>query len=240
MKGLVHGKLIRRYKRFLADVMLDGGEQATVHCPNTGSMKNCVEAGADVWLSVSDNPKRKYRFTWEYMRTGADHFIGINTGRANWLVEEALQRRSIDMLAGYQEIRREVRYGEENSRIDFQLSKNDGSRNSEDICYVEVKSVTLLESPVTKGIGYFPDAVSERGAKHLRELMLVRQGGEKAVLLFCVQHTGIREVRPADHIDEHYGVLLREAVVKGVDIIAYKVRRTATGFRLWRAVPVVL
>jgi sugar fermentation stimulation protein A len=233
---MVTGSLIRRYKRFLADVRLADGKIVTVHCPNTGSMKNCTEENAEVWLSVSDNPKRKYAFTWEYIKTSRGHYIGINTGRANKLVEQALESGVIGELRGYQSMQKEVRYGDENSRIDLYLS---GHARKPD-CYVEVKSVTLLEQPVSGGIGYFPDAVSERGAKHLRELKLMKEEGKRAVLLFCVQHTGIKEVRPADHIDEHYGELLRNVARQGVEILAYKVRMTSHGFRLWRKVPVTL
>lgn len=234
MKNMVHGRLVRRYKRFLADVILEGGEPVTVHCPNTGSMKNCVEENAEVWLSVSDNPKRKYRYTWEYTVTSRGHWICVNTGNANRLVEQAIVDGRVEELADYSEVRREVRYGDENSRIDLMLS--DGDRD----CYVEVKSVTLLESPVSKGNGYFPDAVSDRGAKHLRELMGVVSEGDRGVLLFCVQHTGIQRVMPADHIDTKYSELLRQAAEHGVEVMAYKVRRTDSGFRLWRRIPVVL
>ncbi len=234
MKGMVRGRLIRRYKRFLADVTLENGEQITAHCPNTGSMKNCVEEGAEVWLSESDNPKRKYKYTWEYIVTSKGNWICVNTGKANKLVEDAVSKGLIQELVGYPECRREVKYGDENSRIDLMLS---GGKQD---CYVEVKSVTLLEAPASKGQGYFPDAVSDRGAKHLRELMGVVDRGDRAVLLFCVQHTGIKLVSPADHIDQVYGELLREAHQHGVEVIAYKVKRYQEGFRLWRSIPVVL
>lgn len=234
MKDMVKGRLIRRYKRFLADVTLANGDVVTAHCPNTGSMKNCVEEGAEVWLSVSDNPKRKYQFTWEYIVTSRGHWICVNTGKANSLVEEAVNHGVIEELEGYPELRREVRYGEENSRIDLMLSGEHVD------CYVEVKSVTLLEAPVSRGEGFFPDAVSDRGAKHLRELMGVVDRGDRAVLFFCVQHTGIRCVMPADHIDATYGDLLRQASGRGVEILAYKVRRRQDGFHLWRSIPVVL
>ena len=236
MNHLTKGRLLRRYKRFLADVQLGNGETVTVHCPNTGSMKNCVEAGAEVWLSRSDNPKRKYALTWELIKTGAGHYIGINTGRANHLVEHAVCTGRVEPLSGYAAVRREVRYGRENSRIDLLL---EGHPKAAD-CYVEVKSVTLLEEPVSRGLGYFPDSVSERGAKHLRELMDVVETGKRAVLFFCVQHTGIREVRPADHIDTRYGELLRQAADAGVELLAYKVRKSPGGLTLWRQVPVTL
>ena len=235
MRQLEEARLLRRYKRFLADVELPTGEQITVHCPNTGSMKNCVEAGAKVWLSKSDNPKRKHAYTWELIRTDRGHTIGINTGKANKLVEDAVCSSLIPGLDGYADIRREVAYGNEGSRIDLLL--REGRKPDS---YVEVKSVTLLEEPVSQGVGYFPDAVSERGAKHLRELRAMVDNGARGVLFFCVQHTGVQEVRPADHVDPGYGQLLREVVEAGVEVLAWKVRLTPSGFRLWREVPVCL
>jgi sugar fermentation stimulation protein A len=235
MKGLIHARLIKRYKRFLADVRLDNDEVVTVHCPNTGSMKNCVEENAEIWLSDSDNPKRKYRYTWEYLTTSRGHRIGVNARKANLLVQSAIRYDLVEQLAGYKTIRPEVRYGDENSRIDLLLQ----DINRQD-CYVEVKSVTLLEDPPSRGIGYFPDAVSERGAKHLRELIRMSQSDARSVLFFCVQHTGITEVRPADHIDSGYGKLFREALYSGVEVLAYKVRKSNNGFRLWRDIPVIV
>ena len=235
MKNLVHARLIKRYKRFLADVRLDNDEVVTVHCPNTGSMKNCVEENAEIWLSDSDNPKRKYRYTWEYLTTSRGHRIGVNARKANLLVQSAIRYDLVEQLAGYKTIRPEVRYGDENSRIDLLLQ----DINRQD-CYVEVKSVTLLEDPPSRGIGYFPDAVSERGAKHLRELIRMSQSDARSVLFFCVQHTGITEVRPADHIDSGYGKLFREALYSGVEVLAYKVRKSNNGFRLWRDIPVIV
>ena len=235
MKGLVHARLIKRYKRFLADVRLDNNEVITVHCPNTGSMKNCVEENAEIWLSDSDNPKRKYRYTWEYLTTSRGHHIGVNAGKANQLVRSAIRADLVEQLTGYETIRPEVKYGDENSRIDLLLQ----DVNRQD-CYVEVKSVTLLEDPPSRGIGYFPDAVSERGSKHLRELIRMSQSDARSVLFFCVQHTGINEVRPADHIDTGYGKLLRDALHSGVEVLAYKVRKSNNGFRLWRDLPVIV
>jgi sugar fermentation stimulation protein A len=198
-------------------------------------MKNCVEENAEIWLSDSDNPKRKYRYTWEYLMTSRGHYIGVNAGKANQLVQSAIRDDLIEPLAGYETIRPEVKYGDENSRIDLLLQ--DSKRRD---CYVEVKSVTLLEDPPSRGIGYFPDAVSQRGAKHIRELIKMSQSDARSVLFFCVQHTGIQEVRPADHIDREYGKLLREALDNGVEVLAYKVRKSNKGFRLWRDLPVIV
>ena len=163
-------------------------------------------------------------------------YIGINSGQANKLVAEGIGRGVVTELSGYPGVRPEVKYGNENSRIDFLLSGHSSCAD----CFVEVKSVTLLEAPASRGIGYFPDAVSERGAKHLRELMQVRAEGYRAMLFFCVQHSGIREVRPADHIDTVYGELLRCADKAGVEIIAYKARFASGRFRLWRKIQVSL
>jgi len=235
MKDLVHARLIKRYKRFLADVRLDNDEVITVHCPNTGSMKNCVDENAEIWLSKSNNPKRKYQYTWEYLTTSRGHHVGVNAAKANQLVKSAIGDDLVKELAGYETIRPEVKYGDENSRIDLLLQ-----HIKRKDCYVEVKSVTLLEDPPSRGIGYFPDAVSERGAKHLRELIRIQQSNARSVLIFCVQHTGIKEVRPADHIDSGYGKLLRKALDSGVEVLAYKVRKSNKGFRLWRALPIIL
>jgi sugar fermentation stimulation protein A len=243
MRGLRQATLIRRYKRFLTDVELEDGKVITVHCPNTGSMKNCVEAGAKVWLSKSDNPKRKYQYTWEYMQTSRGDYIGINAARANYLAQQAIENGTVSELSHYETVRREVRYGKEKSRIDLLLT-SDGRADDSTIgypdCYVEVKSVTLLETPSSRGIGYFPDAVSERGAKHLRELLAMVDAGHRAVLLYCVQHTGIQVVRPADHIDSKYGDLLRQVHSCGVEILAYKARKVSDGFRLNKRLPVEL
>lgn len=209
---LVKGTLLKRYKRFLADVELASGEVVTAHCPNTGAMTGCAEPGWQVWLSQSTNPKRKLAYTWELVKTNQDNFIGVNTHRANALVKEALAEAIIDPLAGYQLIKSEVRFGQENSRIDFLLS----DQNRSD-CYVEVKSVTLADN--TKG--FFPDAKTLRGQKHLRELNLLAQQGKRAVLLFCVQHTGIDSVSIAQHIDPDYTQALNEARCNGVEVLCY-------------------
>lgn len=205
------GKLLRRYKRFLADVLLDDGTEITIHCPNTGSMRNCLFPGERVWFSTSDNPKRKYAHTWEQAASDEGHIIGINTGRANALAAEAIEAGVISELTGYDRLRREVKYGSENSRIDLLLESED-----KPACYIEVKSCTLLE----QGQGYFPDAVTTRGQKHLRELMEMVKQGHRAVLLFVVQHTGITTVAAARHIDPEYAELLTQAHQAGVEILA--------------------
>jgi sugar fermentation stimulation protein A len=229
--------LVKRYKRFLADIVLDTGEEVTIHCPNTGSMRACISEGSDCWFSVSDNPKRKYSRTWEIATTPTGHLAGINSVRANNLVVEALEADVIDELMGYRSLKTEQRYGEEKSRIDILLSdREDDGRD----CYVEVKSVTLLDEVDGRLQGFFPDAVSERGTKHLRELAAMVQAGQRAVLLFCVQHTGIESVAPAAHIDKKYTETLMWAVEQGVEVIAYKASITPAKIKITESLPVVL
>lgn len=226
--------LIKRYKRFLADVRLPDGSVTTVHCPNTGSMLNCAEPGSRVWYSVAANTARKYPFTWEIVEVEQRHRVGINTARANALVREALENEVIDPLRGYAKVQSEVMYGDEKSRVDFLLADNAVDHR---LCYVEVKSVTL---GLADGVGAFPDAVTTRGQKHLRELMAMRAAGHRAVLLFCVQHTGIEQVVPADHIDPEYGSLLRAARDVGVEIAAFGAEFTEDSVTLRRQLPVRL
>lgn len=231
---LLTGLLLQRYKRFLADVTFDDGTEITIHCPNTGSMKNCAEPGSRVWFSDSHNEKRKYRHTWEIVSVGeGDHqaLAGINTGLANKLVQEAVEHDVVPTLSGYDSLRREVKYGEENSRIDL-LLESEGRAP----CYVEVKNVTLASGNVAS----FPDAVTERGRKHLRELISVVERGQRAVLFFCVQHTGVVSVKPADEIDPKYGEVLRQAVAAGVEVIAWQADMSPEEIVLVRELPVCL
>jgi sugar fermentation stimulation protein A len=230
---LIPATLVRRYKRFLADVTMGEGTGVTAHCPNTGSMLGCQEPGSRVWLSLSDNPKRKYCHTWELVETATGALVGINTGRSNRLVREAIESGTMDELAGYASIRAEVRYGVEGSRVDFLLEDGDDRRR----CYVEVKNVTAA---VDKGVAIFPDAVSVRGTRHLRELEnAVASDGQRAVLCFCVQRADVREVRPADDIDSVYGEALRSAIAAGVEAIAYRAAVSAEGIQLMERIPVV-
>jgi len=230
------GVLIKRYKRFLADVRLPSGEEITIHCPNTGSMKNCLSEGSACWFSTSDNAKRKYPNTWEIATTPDGDLAGVNTGRANQLVVEAIETGVIEPLQGYETLKTEVRYGEEKSRIDVLLS---GGRDRD--CYVEVKNVTLRDDTggVT-GQGLFPDSVSTRGTKHLRELALMVEQGHRAVLLFCVQHTGIETVSAAAEIDPDYAETLKAVVEKGVEVYAYRARLSPEEIVLAEALAVVI
>lgn len=209
---LLGGTLLKRYKRFLADVRLDNGDVITAHCANTGAMSGCAEPGYRVWLSYHDDARRKLAYSWQLAQDFNGNWIGINTHNANKLVAEAWQQGRIPELAGYQKMQQEVRYGEEKSRIDLLLSAE-----QQPDCYVEVKSVTLLQ----EGMGYFPDAVTERGRKHLRELMKLPQQGRRAVLLFCVQHSAITQMKVAEHIDADYALLLKQGMAQGLEVICY-------------------
>jgi len=228
-QALIEGRLIRRYKRFLADVQLPG-EVVTASCPNTGAMLGCAAAGSRVWLSEHDTAGRKYRHTWQIVEAG-EVLVGINTGLPNKLVEEAIVDGVIPELGGYATLRREVAYGEEASRVDFVL---DGGRRKS--CYVEVKNVTAA---VKNGVALFPDCVSDRGSRHLRELMRIKAAGLRPVQLYCVQRADVGEVRPADAIDAEYGRTLREAIDAGVEVLAYRARVTPSEIRIEARIPVV-
>ncbi len=206
---LIEGRLIQRYKRFLADVELADGSVVTAHCANPGSMKSCIEPTTRAWLSRA-RPGRKLGYTWELAQNG-DTWIFVNPVRANLVVEETIRAGMVPELGGYDALEREVRYGE-GSRIDLLLSSV-GQR-----CYVEVKNVTLS---LGGGRAAFPDSVTKRGTKHLEELIRVRQKGDRAVLFFCVSRSDVRSVEPADAIDPEYGQALRRAARAGVEILAY-------------------
>jgi len=235
--------LIKRYKRFLADVTLKEhlltNKITTIHVANTGAMSGCAECGNAVLYSTSDNPKRKYPFSWEVSQNKDKHFICVNTLRANQLVEEALNNDVIKELSGFSSLTREVKYGGENSRIDFLLKYDNSaqqlnSKNKKLDTYIEVKSVTLLDDSISnhENQGYFPDAVSTRGQKHLRELIEMVQQGHRAVLLFAVLHSGINKVSAAKHIDKKYAELLIKAQTAGVEILVYKAKFDLNGLSL--------
>ncbi|MBZ0059060.1 DNA/RNA nuclease SfsA [Leclercia adecarboxylata] len=223
--------LVQRYKRFLADVVTPEGVALTLHCPNTGAMTGCATPGDTVWYSTSTNIKRKYPYTWEITQTADGEYICVNTLRANQLVKEAISLDLIPELCGYKTLKSEVKYGSESSRIDFMLQADDRPE-----CYIEVKSVTLAE----KDNGYFPDAVTLRGQKHLRELISVAAAGKRAVLLFAVLHSAIARFSPARHIDPKYAQLLNEAQKQGVEVLAYKAELSADNMTLRSALPVSL
>ncbi|GAA3897223.1 DNA/RNA nuclease SfsA [Gibbsiella dentisursi] len=220
--------LIKRYKRFLADVVTPQGETFTLHCANTGAMTGCATPGDTVWYSTSDNAKRKYAHSWELTHTQQGDWICVNTMRANGLVREAIEQNRIAELSGYSKISGEVKYGSENSRIDLLLQAENRVN-----CYIEVKSVTLLQH----NRGYFPDAVTLRGQKHLRELQNMAADGQRAVLFFAVLHTGITQVAPAHHIDAHYAELLAQVQQSGVEVVCYGADVSPGGLSLRGKVP---
>ncbi len=228
-RPLYSGILIRRYKRFLADIALEDGRVITAHCPNSGSMIGCNQPGSPVLVSRSSNPRRKLAYTWELVYVPPT-WVGINTQYPNRLVQEAIQMGVVEELTGYQHIRREVRFGE-HSRVDLLLEGNGKPR-----CYVEVKNVTLAED----GIALFPDAVTLRGQKHLRELMKVVEAGERGMIFFVVQREDCRQMAPADTIDPEYGRLLRVAVGRGVEVLCYQAHVSPREIRLVQRLPVML
>ncbi|MEO1088423.1 MAG: DNA/RNA nuclease SfsA, partial [Acidobacteriota bacterium] len=219
-KPLTDATLVSRYKRFLADVRLADGSVLTVHCPNSGRMLTCSEPGRPVLISDSGNPKRKLRFTLEAIRMGRI-WVGVNTANPNRAVEGFVRRGRIPELAGYGGLRREVPYGEGNrSRIDL-LLEEPGRRP----CYVEVKNNTFrTEGPAGDGYAAFPDAVTERGRKHLMDLAARVEAGDRAVLFYFIGRSDCRRVRPADEIDPLYGETLREVASQGVELLAYRMR----------------
>ncbi|SDT27622.1 DNA/RNA nuclease SfsA [Pseudomonas oryzae] len=229
---LEEGRLLRRYKRFLADIETPAGETLTIHCANTGSMLNCMAAGGRVWFSRSHDPKRKLPGTWELSETPQGRLACVNTARANALVEEALRAGVIVELAGFTALQREVRYGAENSRVDFRLDYPAGA------AYVEVKSVTLGFDGTP--VAAFPDARTARGARHLRELAALARCGVRAVQLYCVNLSGIAAVRAAAEIDPHYAQELQAAVAAGVEVLAYGAELSPQGIRLARRLEVIL
>ncbi|MEM6567789.1 MAG: DNA/RNA nuclease SfsA [Planctomycetota bacterium] len=226
---VVLGRLVKRYKRFLTDVELDDGSILTAHCPNTGSMKGCLEPGARVALRDSEDPKRKLRHTFQTIEVG-DTWVNVDTGLPNALAAEAVAAGLIEELDGYGSLRREVKYGT-NSRIDLLLEDDERGR-----AYVEVKNTTLA----TGDLALFPDAVTTRGRKHLEELARVVADGDRGVMLFCVSRDDVRRFAPADEIDPEYGRTLREVADAGVELLAYSTRVTPTSFELGRKLPVEL
>jgi len=229
---LQRGRLIQRYKRFLADIALDTGETVTAACPNTGSMLGLTAPGATVWLSRSESPTRKYPHTWELVETDLGEgpsLVGINTGHPNRLVAEAIEAARIKALAGYQSLRREVRYGEA-SRIDILLEDAGKGR-----CYVEIKNVHMMRR---SGLAEFPDCVTERGAKHLRELSQMVAQGHRAVMLFLIQRTDAKRFALARDLDPHYWETFRMASEAGVEAMAFRCRMSAEEIAIDRAVPI--
>lgn len=230
---LVTGRLAQRYKRFLADVVLDDGRTVTASCPNTGAMLGLTTPGSRVWLSENDSPTRKYRHAWELIEADGGcgpTLVGINTGHPNRLVEEAIRAGFIPDLAGYATTRREVRYGD-SSRIDLLLE--DPARPP---CYVEIKNVHLMREA---GLAEFPDSVTSRGAKHLDEMARMVAGGARAVMVYLVQRADAQRFRLARDIDPTYGAAYDAARRAGVEAIAWTCRLTPERIVVERAIPIV-
>jgi len=209
---LIPGTLVKRYKRFLADVKLEDGELVTAHCPNSGSMTACSEPGRPVYLSFHDNPKRKLKYTWEIIDM-PDSLVGVNTMIPNRLVKKSMEDGLVEEVKGYDRISPEVNVGK-GSRLDFLLETESGEK-----CFMEVKNCTLVQD----GVACFPDAVTARGHKHLVELQRLVKEGNRCAMFFLIQRMDAQEFQPADHIDPVYGEELRKAQDNGVEILAYDV-----------------
>jgi sugar fermentation stimulation protein A len=228
----LEGRFVRRYQRFFTEVELDSGAVVVAHCPNTGSLKGCLAAGARVWLRDSKDEKRKLRYTFQAIQVGAT-WVNVDTGLPNRVVAEALEAGAIRGLAGYRSVRREVRYGE-NSRIDV-LLEDDPRRKAERV-FVEVKNTTMSAGRAA----LFPDAVTARGRKHLEELARAAEAGDRAVQLFLVSRGDVTAFRPADDVDPAYCAALRDAVERGVEVLAYRTRVEPLAFELDRALRIDL
>lgn len=225
--GLIHGKLLRRYKRFLADVLLDDGTEVTAHCTNSGSMMSCLEEGAEVFLSAANDPKRRTRYTWEIIKIN-DNWVGINTSVPNKLAFAALSGGLIPGLENATAVKREVVFGD--SRFD--LFAQCGNEK----CFIEVKNVTLKQGEYA----LFPDAVTIRGQKHLKTLIEVKKSGMRAVMLYIVQRTDVEVFAPAREIDPVYAFLLKEAHIAGVEVIAMQAKVSPAGINLMKKLPIEL
>jgi sugar fermentation stimulation protein A len=221
----VHGTLIKRVKRFLADVRLDDGTEVVAHCTNSGSMKSCLENGAEVYLTPVTDPKRRTKFTWEMIKINGN-WVGINTANPNKLAFEAISAGLIPELSGYTNVKREVVFGD--SRFDVY------AENETEKCFVEVKNVSLKEGKYA----LFPDAVTTRGQKHLKTLMEVKAIGIRAVMLYIVQRTDVEVFAPAREIDPEYARVLKQAVNAGVEVIVLQVEVTPEGIYLKKKLPV--
>ena len=223
-KELVHGRLIKRYKRFLADIELDDGTEVVAHCTNSGSMKSCLEEGAEVYLSPADDPKRKTRYTWEMIRINGS-WVGIHTMRPNQIAVEALKNDEIPGLKGYSRVTPEVKVHD--SRLDI-MAENDYEQ-----CFLEVKNVTLKEGDYA----LFPDAITKRGQKHLETLARLKQEGFRAVMLYVVQRMDVQEFGPARHIDAQYAEMLQWAVQQGVEVFPLQAEVSPHGIHIRKILP---
>ena len=226
-EALVHGTLVKRYKRFLADIKLDSGEVVVAHCTNSGSMKSCIENGAEVFLSPVSDPARKTKFTWEMIKINGD-WVGINTSNPNKLAFEAVSNGIIPGLAGFTTVLREVTFG--NSRFDIY------AENATEKCFIEVKNVTLKDGEYA----LFPDSVTTRGKKHLDTLVTAKAAGMRAVMLYVIQRTDVSIFAPAAAIDSEYAETLKSALKQGVEIFAMQAKVTPWKIEFTRKLAVQL
>ena len=225
---LLKGRLIKRYKRFLADVKLDSGELVIAHCPNSGSMKACSEPDRPVYISKADNPKRKLKFTWEVIDMGTS-LVGVNTQVPNRLVAHGIVNGQVPELDGYDDLKREVTTSP-GSRLDIGLYQKEDAPD----CFVEIKNCTM----VTDGLAMFPDAVTTRGLKHLNELVRLKKEGNRAVIFYLIQRSDAERFEPAAQIDPNYAEGLKAAVAAGVEALAYDVAIDMDQIRLNRRLPI--
>lgn len=220
---LVEGRLVKRYKRFFAEVELTDGSLVTAHCPNTGPMTGVCTIGAPVLLSESDNPNRKLPYTWELIQVD-ETWVGINTNLPNKIIGLGLERRAFSELGEYIKIEREVPYGSQKSRIDYRLTRADGQQ-----VYVEVKNTTWTDGKSNPRTALFPDTVTTRGQKHLEELIEVVQSGQEAVLIFFINRQDCERFAPGSQVDPRYGKLFGQALEVGVKMLPYRFQSTAAG-----------
>lgn len=221
---LIHGTLIKRYKRFLSDIKLDDGQIVTAHCTNSGSMKTCLKEGAEVYLSPAKDPKRKTKFTWEMIKID-DDWIGIHTSHPNLIAYEGIRDNQIEGLTGYEAVSREVKVG--NSRLDIMV------QNAHETCFVEVKNVTMKEGRFAR----FPDAVTTRGKKHLETLINLKKVGYRTVMLYIIQRMDVSIFGTADDIDPDYANTLKKAFNLGVEIIPVQVKVTPESIDIFKILP---
>lgn len=227
---LLKGTLIKRYKRFMADVALEDGREVTAHCANSGSMYGIKEPGLTVYLSPADNPDRKLKFTWELVEADGG-LVGCNTSIPNKLVKEALLEKKVPELTAYDGVKSEVKYGSQNSRIDHLLTQ-DGLPD----CYVEIKNVHMLRE---ERLAEFPDSVTSRGAKHLEELIEMVEAGHRAVMFYLVQRMDCETFSVAKDIDPTYGENFDKAKLAGVEMLCYDTQITVNGIELGKKLDIV-
>lgn len=221
---LIKGYLIKRYKRFLADIKLDDGSIVVAHCTNSGSMKSCIEEGAEVYLSPAKDPNRKTKYTWEMILIN-NNWVGINTMHPNLIVYEAVKNNKITRLTPYTNVKREVKF--EDSRFDIY------AENNTEKCFIEVKNVSMKEG----NYALFPDAKTTRGQKHLKTLMEVKKQGMRAVMIYIIQRSDVDIFAPAKEIDPDYALLLKQAYEDGVEIIPLQVKVSPEEIKIQKEIP---